>query len=561
VEEDIIPVECLVTEVFPISHLQHLPPKITCVSITGSNRISYACQGNTGEFFSGCDYSGGQVKLTVPRSAISGNIITFTADTMDDMIINCQHVDEEERRKLQLTHHSSTIGQKKVLVVRVSNDNVTARSVQQSALQLIDDIFNDENNAKEVYRACSNDRLELIPSPSPDYPNGVLQINAPWNICNNRNWLVVWDDLISTNSILSSAINNANIDFIMAVMPNCVDWENAAGWGQTPGKITWFPSEYASLPVTQVHELGHNFGHHHSGKGGIPYADDTGYMGNTALWSDVGSKMCFNPAKTWHFGWFSNHHQVVTVSSSSFTGTLVGASNEDIASLNDKIVIKIVAEGTGNKDLYIMYNGATGANQEVRGSRNQIVITEQASNNGVSSWMAGLSNAPNTQSWSKSWGSGNTLVVKNCGIVWGSPGSPTRATIVIAHSGASALNCATPSNNQNSVVDETPDDVSTQTGSSGVTPSIFYDTQFSVNPIEAPHNGITTETSILEPPLSSSTTTTCRDIPDWHDSDGEKFNCEWYGNIETRCQHGNKHPNQGHSSKTACCICGGGRII
>jgi len=75
-------------------------------------------------------------------------------------------VDEEERRKLQLSHHNSTEGQKEVLVVRVSNDNVAARSVQQSALQLIDDIFNDENNAKEVYRACSNDRLELIPSPS-----------------------------------------------------------------------------------------------------------------------------------------------------------------------------------------------------------------------------------------------------------------------------------------------------------------------------------------------------------------------------------------------------------
>jgi hypothetical protein len=385
---------------------------------------------------------------------------------------------------------------------------------------------------KEVYRGCSNGRVNLVPSPS--YPNGIYEVNAPWNIC-SKHWLDAWNDLGINVYGLS------NVDYVMVVMPDCLDWDNAAGWGQTPGRVTWYPSQYASLPVTQVHELGHNFGHRHSGKGGISYADDTGYMGNTALWTDAGSKMCFNPAKTWWFGWFSDHHKTVRVSSSSQTGTLIAASHEYAVGSSD-IVIRIIAEGTGNKDLYVMYNGASGANSGVIGSRNQILITEQRSQSDESSWVAGLSA---NQSWSKSWEYGKTLVIKNCAIEWS---ATPRATIVIAHSGDSALNCQSPSDNDNNVAN--PPISSPDVVSSGFVPNKFYDTFLATD------SGI-----IKETPVVTKMTTVCADIPDWYDSDGE--DCDQYsiGNSEANCNHGHKHSNLGHSSSTACCICGGGEQV
>jgi len=44
----------------------------------------------------------------------------------------------------------------------------------------------------------------------------------------------------------------------------------------------------------------------------------------------------------------------------------------------------------------------------------------------------------------------------------------------------------------------------------------------------------------------------------WHDSDGEKFDCNWYGK-KNRCEmHGDEYPNEGYTANEACCSCGGG---
>jgi hypothetical protein len=82
------------------------------------------------------------VKLIVPRSAISGNIIKFTENTMDDMDFELDQT--EQQRKLLFT---SSFGQKQVVVIRVSDDSSYSGSVRQSAWQLWSDVFDDENNA------------------------------------------------------------------------------------------------------------------------------------------------------------------------------------------------------------------------------------------------------------------------------------------------------------------------------------------------------------------------------------------------------------------------------
>lgn len=521
-------VQCYVTQVDAISppHLADLPMMLTCTGATlldassRQNLYEYKFEGDTDAFFESMDLEGGHVKITAPPEAIVGDTIYLNSDTIPNIVIEYDH---ERRRRLQL---SGTSGTRKVLIVRVSNDSSSDRRVQQSALQLYQDIFTDENNLKKVYDKCSNGKLNFIPSPSFTY--GVMQVNAPWNICGQ-----LWIDAYNS---LGIRLTDYDADHMMVVMPDCVNWNNAAGWGQTPGSVTWYPSAHVSKPVTQVHEMGHNFGHRHSGKNGISYADDTGYMGNKALWTDEGSLMCFNAAKTWWFGWFSNNHRTVKVSSSAHSGILVSPAQSTMAASND-IVIRILAEGNGNKDLYIVFNLAAGANAGVVGNRNQIVVIEQTSATSESMWMAGLSDG---SSWQKAnWGSG-TLVVKNCGINWG---TPTTAKIVIAYSTSSSLNCGSSVTSPNVVLqNQSP---------AGQIPTKFDDTQ------------LFTPSQSQVPQEPESPKNVCTDISNWHDSDGPTFNCEWYASMDTelRCRHSTRHPNNGYTALTACCVCGGGEEV
>ena len=54
----------------------------------------------------------------------------------------------------------------------------------------------------------------------------------------------------------------------------------------------------------------------------------------------------------------------------------------------------------------------------------------------------------------------------------------------------------------------------------------------------------------------------CFEVPEgWHDSDGEQYNCAWYG-IGLRCQnYGDSHRNIGRTANEACCQCGDGTNI
>jgi uncharacterized protein YkwD len=50
----------------------------------------------------------------------------------------------------------------------------------------------------------------------------------------------------------------------------------------------------------------------------------------------------------------------------------------------------------------------------------------------------------------------------------------------------------------------------------------------------------------------------CSDVPDWYDSDGEIYNCQWYS-YNNHCRYyGNGYKNFGFTANQACCVCGGG---
>ncbi len=361
-----------------------------------------------------------------------------------------------------------------------------------------------------------------------------------------KNWWSAADDL-NVNK------NDYGADFIMYVMPDCVDWEGAAGWGQTPGHLTWYPSQYASYPVVQVHEMGHNLGHMHSGKNGVSYGDDTGYMGNKADWNDYGTKMCFNAAKLWYFNWFPNLHKSVTVSEQEYHTKMIGIGQTAYAvGGQDKLVLRVKKEKS-TPHLFILFNSISGeANNGVKGDKNMVVITSQQSQYSESTWEAALANGDEYTYWN--WGISNEhLVIKNCGR---DGNAVDRATVVVAVYGSALLSCdfedaevPDDSGNQDEdiEVEAPPVDV--------VMPQSVDMTQYFTG--QSGIKEVPGEPSV--DPNQSHFAQICENVPGWHDSDGEDFNCFWYENNLHECNK--DHPHDGHTARTACCGCGGGNAM
>ena len=191
-----------------------------------------------------------------------------------------------------------------------------------------------------------------------------------------------------------------------------------------------------------MHEIGHNLGHGHSGKGGVTYADPTCNMGNRGSWSDAGTNFCFNAAKTWANKWYESYHVTVDPTRATYDGTLVGINavkNGSITAGQD-VVLKI--SSSAETDLYVMFNRKDGANDEVPGYGDQVVIIEQGSGRDkTSSWLAGLSETGVT-AYTQSWPSSGTLTVKVCSLNaldTGPPGGTAR--ILVYATGHATLSC------------------------------------------------------------------------------------------------------------------------
>ena len=78
----------------------------------------------------------------------------------------------------------------------------------------------------------------------------------------------------------------------------------------------------------------------------------------------------------------------------------------------------------------------------------------------------------------------------------------------------------------------------------------------------APDGPPATATPTASPTASPTQTPTppptCGDEPQWHDSDGITFNCEWYAQKTNCAVYGDNYENNGKTANAACCVCGGG---
>ena len=234
-----------------------------------------------------------------------------------------------------------------------------------------------------------------------------------------------------------------------------------------------------------MHEIGHNLGHHHSGKNGVTYADPTCNMGNQGSWSDAGTNFCFNAAKTWANKWYESYHVTVDPTNATYEGTLVGinAVKDGTITAGQDVVVKIAS--SGEIDLYVMFNRKAGANSEVPQNGDQVVITQQAAETrSTSSWMTALSESGVT-TYTQSWSSSGTLIVKVCSLDTSSSGGTAR--ILVYATGHATLSC----------------DVSTPAPTNTpVTPAPTKATVTSP-PVSAPVTPAPTKATVTSPPVSA----------------------------------------------------------
>ena len=191
----------------------------------------------------------------------------------------------------------------------------------------------------------------------------------------------VTDSLQQVSSFNPYAYSNT-----MYFLPSAVQFSGMAGYAYQNGHLSVISSRFASSPYVLMHEIGHNFGHHHSGKGTAEYGDGTGIMGIQSF-QDDGPFACFNAAKSWWFRWYSDRHIEVTPTSGSRSLNLLSIDDylNGKATSNDQYTIARIA-GDQEDDLFVMYNRAEGINSKVKDHRDQVTIVKQKGDRRIS-WL------------------------------------------------------------------------------------------------------------------------------------------------------------------------------
>ena len=84
--------------------------------------------------------------------------------------------------------------------------------------------------------------------------------------------------------------------------------------------------------------------------------------------------MCFNAAKSWQLGWYSDRHVAVNPLTAGWSGRLVGISDY-VSFVGDAVLVKI---NTSNvTDYYVNFNRMAGINSGTREGGNQVMIVSQ----------------------------------------------------------------------------------------------------------------------------------------------------------------------------------------
>jgi len=418
-----------------------IEPTFRCVTDDGKVR---AVTNIPEDFFQIEGFQSGETQISVLASGISER----TSHRISDAVSRHEVIDitagsgniVSNSRKNSRSLSLNMEGDFSLAVIRVSDTH--AHSPDDTAAEISDHIFGTGGNSLSMvtgYQECSGGKVNFNPATGPSFSGGIMDLTLTRNIAGLLSEDV---EYYVTNELdLTSGFDQSTYTNIMYIFPSEVDFEGFSGYAYQNGRISVISSQYVSNRNLLIYEIGHNFGHHHSGQGNHVYGDETGIMGRQ-VYKNESPRACFNAAKSWWFGWYSDRHVEVTPTSGSMVLNMLSIDdylNDHVTSDEQYTVAHIVE--ANEEDLFVMYNRAEGINSQVLGHRDQVTIIKQ---NGryEQSWLeAGISLDNDVPSrWiSSDWnGSGNDLVIQICDRV---DGTPDYARIIVYLEGVNDISC------------------------------------------------------------------------------------------------------------------------
>jgi hypothetical protein len=290
----------------------------------------------------------------------------FLSQIADTKTITVESLDTSNRRLALRT------GDRNVLIVRATDmyDHSPTRTASQLASDWFGTSGSNAISPKTVLNDCSAGKLTLINA-------GVIELVVNIDFSGKSSSTVentIRDQLISSNG----ANFESNYDHIVYILPSVVDFGGAAAYAYLNGRRSVFSDLNGSYPVVQVHELGHNYDFHHSGKESS-YDDPTCLMGNSQDigWNFERGKMCFNAAKSYHSDWYNDRRTSFDAVVNPFEGTLWGVANYPNDGIPHENYVTVQIRGP-TRTFYMTFNRQAGINSDAIAGKNQVTIVSTA---------------------------------------------------------------------------------------------------------------------------------------------------------------------------------------
>ena len=289
--------------------------------------------------------------------------------------------DLQEKQGVQIPHANNDqrrlkTGERSVLVVRVLAADATTG---YSESLLSNSVFGNEVDAinlRDQYLKCSHNQLTFNPVTRSGVNNGVVTVDIRPETVTGREDSTI-RNLVNTKLAEMFGVSNAKqlANHVVHCMPpgTSGDW---IGYAFINSWNSVFNNEWCTYSSIQMHEVGHNLNLAHSGtqlSSGTTneYDDQSGLMGYS--YSESDTRMCFNNAKNYQLGWFTDavatvtKNNIISVSLKGQVNYQPGVSNQD------PVIIRIdVSESTEN--YYVGFNHKSSYNSDTNEYANKVTI-------------------------------------------------------------------------------------------------------------------------------------------------------------------------------------------